>query len=167
MRGVMKPSVSPRLLLAAACLSLLSASSAAANYKNFKVAVYARAYEVQQMKDPAWLEARWATITSGLKVDRIYLETHRDGVIPDQETLDRVKQFFRSKGVETAGGIATVVNERNRFETFVYTNPEHRKKIQEIVEYTARNFDEVMIDDFFFTSSKTESDIHAKGLSCC
>ena len=90
--------------MAAACLSLLFASSPAAKHKNFKVAVYARAYEVQQMKDPAWLEARWATITSGLKVDTIYLETHRDGVIPDQETLDRVKLFFKSKGVETAGG---------------------------------------------------------------
>src|ERR1035437_10129350 len=74
-----------------------------------------------------------------------------------------VKQFFKSKGVATAAGIATVVNERNRFETFVYTNPEHRKKVQEIVEYTARNFDEIIIDDFFFTSSKSESDIQAKG----
>jgi hypothetical protein len=65
--------------------------------------------------------------------------------------------------VETAAGIATVVNERNRFETFVYSNPEHRKKLQEIVEFTARNFDEIIIDDFFFTSSKSDSDIAAKG----
>ncbi len=115
------------------------------------------------MKDPAWLESRWAAITKGLKVDKIYLETHRDGVIPDQATLDSAKQFFKSKGVETAGGIATVANERNLFETLVYTNPEQRKKLQQIVEYTARNFDEIIIDDFFFTSSKSESDIQAKG----
>jgi len=143
--------------------ALLAAAPWASAYDHFKVAVYSRAYEVQQMKDPAWLESRWATITAGLKVDKIYLETHRDGVIPDQETLDRVKAFFKSKGVIAAGGIATVVNERNRFETFVYTNPEHRKKIQQIVEYTAKNFDEIMVDDFFFTSSVTESDIAAKG----
>ena len=109
------------------CLLALASVAQAGNYHSFGVAVYARAYEVQQMKDPAWLESRWATITSGLKVDKIYLETHRDGVIPDQATLDGAKHFFKSKGVETAGGIATVVNERNRFETFVYTNPEHRK----------------------------------------
>jgi hypothetical protein len=145
------------------CALALTSVSQAGNYRNFGVAVYARAYEVVQMKDPAWLESRWAAITSGLKVDKIYLETHRDGVIPDQATLDRAKQFFKSKGVETAGGIATVVNERNRFETFVYTNPEHRKKLRDIVEYTARNFDEIIIDDFFFTSSKAESDIQAKG----
>jgi hypothetical protein len=152
-----------RRLLALASLFAFASAAEAANYQNFRVAVYARAYEVVQMKDPAWLEARWATITTGLKVDKIYLETHRDGVIPDQQTLDSAKRFFKSKGVETAGGIATVVNERNRFETFVYSNPEHRKKLQEIVEYTARNFDEIIIDDFFFTSSKTDSDIAAKG----
>ena len=31
------------------------------------------------------------------------------------------------------------------------------------MEYTARNFDEIIIDDFFFTSSKTDADIQAKG----
>jgi hypothetical protein len=144
-------------------LFALASVAGAANYQNFRVAVYARAYEVVQMKDPAWLEARWATITDGLKVDKIYLETHRDGVIPDQQTLDAAKRFFKSKGVETAGGIATVVNERNRFQTFVYSNPEDRKKLQDVVEYTAKNFDEIIIDDFFFTSSKSDSDIAAKG----
>jgi len=102
------------------CWFLCAVVANASGYKDFRVAVYARAYEVQQMKDPAWLESRWTTITNGLKVDKIYLETHRDGVIPDQQTLDAVKQFFKSKGVATAAGIATVVNERNRFETFVY-----------------------------------------------
>ena len=145
-------------------LPLLCAGAAsAAGYQNFRVAVYARACEVRQMKDPAWLESRWATITGGLKVDKIYLETHRDGVIPDQETLDAAKRFFQSKGVKTAGGIATVANERNRFETIVYTDPEQRRKLREVVEYTAKNFDEIIIDDFFFTSSKTESDIELKG----
>ena len=134
---------SSRLQAGIVCCFLCALAARASGYQNFGVAVYARAYEVEQMKDPAWLESRWATVTNGLRVDKIYLETHRDGVIPDQQTLDAVKRFFQSKGVRTAGGIATVVNERNRFETFVYTNPEHRKKIQEIVEYTARNFDEI------------------------
>jgi len=151
------------LLALCACLLPPAQAAEATSYRNFRVAIYARAYEVREMKDPAWLETRWAAISKGLKVDKIYLETHRDGVIPDQETLDRAKQFFKSKGVETAGGIATVINERNRFETFVYTNPEHRKKLQEIAEYTAKNFDEIIIDDFFFTSSKTDTDIEAKG----
>ena len=152
-----------KLVFLSICVLAQASAAEAGAYRNFRVAVYARAYEVQQMKDPAWLETRWAAITNGLKVDKIYLETHRDGVIPDQETLNRAKEFFKSKGVAAAGGIATVVNERNRFETFVYTNPEHRKKLRQIVEYAARNFDELIVDDFFFTSSKAGSDIQAKG----
>lgn len=132
-------------------------------YDNFKVAVYARSYEVQKMEDLDWLDSIWQIISKQVHVDKIYLETHRDLVMPDQETLDRVKRYFNKQGVETAGGITYTVNERNRFETFCYSNPEHRKKVQEIIEYTARNFDEVILDDFFFTNCKCEYCIKAKG----
>lgn len=132
-------------------------------YKNFKVSVYARAYEVKQMGDLAKLETTWNEITNQVHVDKIYLETHRDLVMPDQETLDKAKNFFKGKGVTTAGGITLTVNEGNRFETFCYSNPEHRKKIKEIVEFTAKNFDELILDDFFFTDCKCELCIKAKG----
>lgn len=65
--------------------------------------------------------------------------------------------------METAGGITLTIDEGNRFETFCYTNPEHRAKVREIVEYTARNFDELILDDFFFTSCKCDLCIAAKG----
>jgi hypothetical protein len=44
-----------------ACLSLIALGGFSAafgggqNYRNFDVALYARVYETQQMKDPAWL----------------------------------------------------------------------------------------------------------------
>ena len=138
-------------------------SQSPAGYKNFKVSVYARSYEVKQMSDLAKLETTWAEITNQVHVDKIYLETHRDLVMPDQETLDKAKNFFKGKGVQTAGGITLTVNEGNRFETFCYSNPEHRKKVKEIVEFTARNFDELILDDFFFTDCKCELCIKAKG----
>jgi hypothetical protein len=133
------------------------------NYKNFDVALYARVYETQQMKDPAWLESRWEAASKYMKIDKIYLETHRDLVVVDQATLDQAKKFFQSKGVKTSGGITVTVNERNQFETFCYSNPEHRKKLKEVVEFTARNFDELILDDFFFTSCKEDVEIKAKG----
>jgi len=133
------------------------------NYKNFDVAIYSRVYETQQMKDPAWLESRWEAASKYVKIDKVYLETHRDLVVVDQETLDRAKKFFASKGVRTSGGITATVNERNQFETFCYSNPEHRKKLREVVEFTARNFDELILDDFFFTSCKEDVEIQAKG----
>ena len=133
------------------------------NYKNFKVAVYSRAYETVKMGDNNWIEPIWEEVTRQLKVDKIYLETHRDLLIVDEPTLLKAKKFFESRGVKTAGGITLTVNESNNFETFCYTNPEHRKKVKEIVEFTAKHFEELILDDFFFTTCKCELCIHAKG----
>jgi hypothetical protein len=132
-------------------------------YENFKVAVYCRAYEVKEMSDPAWLEARWKELSSQVHVDKIYLETHRDLLIVDDTTLNAAKAFFKKRGIETAGGITYTIDERNRFETFSYADPQHRAKVQEIIEHTARHFDEIVLDDFFFTSAKSEHDLKAKG----
>jgi len=142
---------------------IIPAVKAGDNYKNFKVAVYSRAYETAKMGDNNWIEPIWNEVTRQVKVDKIYLETHRDLVIVDEPTLLKAKKFFESHGVKIAGGITLTVNESNNFETFCYTNPEHRKKVKEIVEYTARHFDELILDDFFFTTCKCELCIKAKG----
>ncbi len=150
------------------CISLLVVSVFTApaqnrGYNNFKVAVYARAYEVRLMDRTEWIEPIWNEISSQVHVDKIYLETHRDLIIVDEKTVETAKKFFNSRGIKTAGGITLTVNEMNRFETFCYTNPEHRKKVREIVEFTAKHFDEIILDDFFFTNCKCELCINAKG----
>ena len=88
------------------------------SYDNFKVSVYTRAQEVSKMNDPKWLDSTWQVISSQLDVDKIYLETHRDSAIVDAETLDRAIRFFRSKGLEVAGGITYTINEGNFFQTY-------------------------------------------------
>jgi len=132
-------------------------------YKNFTVSVYIRAQEVRQMKDLDWLAARWSVIEKQVRVGKVYLETLRDQIVPDEESITKAKQFFEKKGIKTAGGLGTVLSERSHFMTYCYTNPEHRQKLKEVVEYTARHFDEIILDDFFFTSCKCESCIKAKG----
>ena len=133
------------------------------NYKNFTVSVYIRAQEVRQMKDLDWLAARWSVLEKQVHVGKVYLETLRDQIVPDEEALTKAKQFFQSKGIKTAGGLATVRSERNHFQTYCYTTTEDRRKLKEVIEYTARHFDEIILDDFFFTSCKCESCIKAKG----
>ncbi|MBN2103655.1 hypothetical protein JW835_06405 [bacterium] len=132
-------------------------------YQNFHTAIYTRVYEVKKMADPEWLEKSFNRISQSIKVDKIYLETHRDMVMIEEEDLVRIKQFFEDKGIQTSGGITITVNESNRFQTYCYTNPEHRRKLKEVVEFTARHFDEIILDDFFFTSCKCPSCIQAKG----
>lgn len=115
------------------------------------------------MKDQAWLESTWKIISDQLDVDKIYLETHRDLLIVDDETLEKAKAFFQKQGLEVACGITYTINEANEFETFSYSDPSDRAKVRFIAEHTARHFDEFLLDDFFFTSSKKDVEIEAKG----
>jgi hypothetical protein len=157
-------SLSRRVILMVAAVAIVCGSSyAAGKYKNFKVSIYTPARVVQQMGDPAWLESHWKAISDQLKVDKIYLETHRDELIVDEKIILAAKKFFQDRGIETAGGITYTISERNRFQTFCYSNPDHRQWAREIAEYTARLFDEVILDDFFFTNCKCDLCIKAKG----
>jgi len=133
------------------------------NYKNFKVSVYTRAYEVKKMEDSRWLDSTWQVISSQMKIDKIYLETHRDLLIVDKKTLVSAKKFFESKGLEVAGGITYTIDEGDFFKTFCYTKQKDREKVQEIIELSASVFDEVILDDFFFTNCKCEECVKAKG----
>ena len=150
-------------LMLCAILVLAAAMPAAAKHKNFKVSVYVRAFEVEKMKDARWLDSTWTIISSQLDVDKIYLETHRDMHLVDDQTLEQAKAYFRKKGIEVAGGITDTISEPNDFETFSYSNPEDRAWVQKVAEHTAKHFDEFLLDDFFFTSSKKDVEIDAKG----
>src|SRR5262245_41325946 len=138
-------------------------SGAALGYENFRVAIYCRAQEVQKMADPAWLEQSWQAVSREVHIDKVYIETHRDRILIDDATLEAAKKFFASRGVQVSGGITFTVSEPNRFETFSYSDPEHRKTVQQIAEHTAKHFDEFILDDFFFTSTKSDFDVKAKG----
>ena len=79
------------------------------------------------MGDLDRLRARFAAMEKHVKVSKVYLETHRDKILVDSETLKKAKQFFEERGIRTAGGITLTVSERNRFQTFCYSDPDHRR----------------------------------------
>ncbi|MCU0519519.1 MAG: hypothetical protein MUF84_02345 [Anaerolineae bacterium] len=132
-------------------------------YEHFNVAIYARSYEVREMANPGWLEARFDVMQRHVRVRKVYLETHRDTVMADRATIEGARRFFADRGIATAGGITYTLNERNRFQTYCYTRPESRAKVREIAEFTASLFDEFILDDFFFTNCKCPACIDAKG----
>ena len=152
-----------RKILIPLLLLLLLPAAAQPKHKYFTVSVYVRAYEVEKMKDTQWLESTWKTISSQLDVDKIYLETHRDMLLIDDATLEKAKKFFQKQGLEVAGGITYTISEPNDFETFSYSDPKDREWVKKVAETTARHFDELLLDDFFFTSSKKDVEIAAKG----
>jgi hypothetical protein len=149
--------------IVAATIPTGTTARAGERYRSFDAAIYARAYEVREMSDPEWLRSRFDLMEKHVKVSKVYLETHRDRILVDDETLEKAKAFFAARGVVTSGGITLTIDERNRFETFCYSDPEQRQWVQKVVERTARHFDEIILDDFFFTSCKSEGEIRARG----
>jgi hypothetical protein len=131
--------------------------------QSFRVAVYIPVSVVEHMRDRAWLESSWKQISSGVKVDKVYIETYRSRTIADDDLIESVKKFFTDHGVMVAGGIAYSDGDSAQFRSFSYTNPEDRAYVKHVAELTARHFDEIMLDDFFFNNTKDSSDIAAKG----
>lgn len=153
-------------LWGAALAAVLLPSPAVAEtprYRNFELAIYCRVDDVRRMAEGDWLEKNFEALAKDLKIGKVYLETHRSMVMNDRETMLKAKRFFESRGIRTAGGITLVADEGFEFKQFSYTNPEHRKHVEEVVRFTASLFDELILDDFFFTTTKSESDIKAKG----
>jgi hypothetical protein len=131
------------------------------HYKNFRNATYAPA---QYLRDTAvgGIEADIGHVGRYLKLDKIYLETYRSDVLVPREKMAEVKALFEKYGYMTSGGITTTTT-GTLMGAFCYTDPEHLKRLGDVSAYTAEMFDEVMIDDFYFTNCRCENCIKAKG----
>jgi hypothetical protein len=81
----------------------------------------------------------------------------------NDSVMESVKRFFHDRGIETGGGITYTINESNEYETFCYSDPQHRRLVRGLAELIARHHNEFILDDFFFTSCKSDVEIDAKG----
>lgn len=136
-------------------------------FQNFKVAAYVHA-EFLHFAELSDIEKGIRYFAKYLPLDKVYLETHRGLYdIPD-EKMEAVKALFQANGIRTSGGITSTIkidqHEKNSiFDVFCYTDPVYREKYLEIVKKTAALFDEVILDDFFFTACRCDMCIEAKG----
>jgi len=140
-----------------------SVPAGAGQYSNFTAAVYIPVGVLLGFQNPEKLAQDWASIRTNLKVDKVYIEVQRDRTIASDELIDHVKTFFTNHGVAVAGGMALSDGGWGQFRSFCYTDPEDRAFIKRAIECAARHFDEVIQDDFFFVTTKFDSDIAAKG----
>lgn len=87
-------------------------------------------------------------------VTKVYLESFRDGYDAEAAVLGRARDRFRAEGFEVAGGITTtsVGKRSNRWNIIAcYTDIATQDRLAAIAEAAARLFDEIMVDDFWFT----------------
>ena len=160
-----------RFVAVAAALALLTGLAPAADrpapaghYQNFRVAIYVTVRSTKRLADPAFAEHDFDRAMRQTRFDKVYLEAYRDGVFATDAEIDAAKKFLESKGVIVSGGITLAKGgQGGQFGTFDYENPDDRAECQRAVETAARHFDEVILDDFFFYTSKSDADIAAKG----
>jgi hypothetical protein len=139
-------------------------ASTARKYKNFRVSIYVVVNSTNRLADPATRDQEFARVSSQLEFDKVYLEVYRNKLFARGEAIESVKQFFESRGIEVAGGITLAAGgQGGQFGTFDYEKPEDRAECKRAVELAASHFDEVILDDFFFYTSKSDADIAAKG----
>jgi hypothetical protein len=87
-------------------------------------------------------------------VTKVYLEEFRDGYTADRATLVKAREAFRSAGIEPSGCVTTtrVGKESTGWKVAsCYTDPQTQQKLKAVFESAAGLFDELMIDDFWFT----------------
>jgi hypothetical protein len=87
-------------------------------------------------------------------VTKVYIEEFRDGYTADRATLIEARDAFGAAGIETSGCITTtrVGKDSTGWKAVsCYTDPQTQQKLKSVFEYAAGLFDEIMIDDFWFT----------------
>ncbi len=133
------------------------------SYNNFKTAIYVTVRDMEKIAQNPDFEKEFAFIEKHIQLDKVYLEAYRGQHLVDKEKILKVKALFSKKGIQTSGGITTDVSSNWQFLSFCYTNRDHLERLQQIVQYTAELFDEIILDDFYFTNCKCESCIKTKG----
>ena len=154
------------VLLAVACPAG-PARAGDPQYKNFKVAVYARRGTIAQWGNPQTLAAAYDNMTRQVRFDKVYLEIVTGRQAIDDATIESIKKFFTDKGIEVAaaavlggsGGQAAGPSGGS----LSLAVPADRDVIKRAAELAARHFDEIILDDWYFTASKLPADIAAKG----
>jgi hypothetical protein len=87
-------------------------------------------------------------------VTKVYIEEFRGGYTADRATLITARDAFAAAGIETSGCITTTRVGKDSTgwkEIACYTDPQTQEKLKSVFEYAAGLFDEIMIDDFWFT----------------
>lgn len=87
-------------------------------------------------------------------VTKVYVESFRDGYQAESAALRNARERLAAAGLEVSGCVTTTgVGKRSTGWKVVscYTDRVTQEKIREIFEFAARHFDEIMIDDFWFT----------------
>lgn len=135
------------------------------SYKNFTTSIFCTAYDLEVLKRDNLFEELYNFFSKHIELDKVYLETYRGSSYLPKEDMLACKEFFVSKGIKVSGAITTTqkCDVIWDFRSFCYSDAEQIKQLSDIVAYTASIFDEIILDDFYFTNCKCDLCIETKG----
>jgi len=101
-----------------------------------------------------------------LGISKVYVEAFRDGYQPEAQTLETARDFFRRAGLRVSGCVTTtgIGKPSTGWGVAVcYTNRRNQQRLESVFRFAAGLFDEIIIDDFFFTDCQCSECAAAKG----
>ena len=99
-------------------------------------------------------------------ITKVYIESFRDGYQVEEGTLKSARDFFRQAGLKVSGCVTTtgIGKHSTGWDVAVcYTHRPNQERLAAVFRFTAALFDEIMIDDFFFTECECSECAAAKG----
>ncbi len=134
--------------------SFISFSGEKVNPEKFFYSLFFTAFDV---RDYGGKIEKFIKIFTPLNLKKVYLETYRDGFLVDKNLILDTKKILEKKGFKVSGAITTThLSDKNQFNEILspascYTDKIARKRLKEIFELTAAIFNEIIIDDWYFT----------------
>ena len=99
-------------------------------------------------------------------VTRAFIESYRDGYTAQKPALEHARSRFTEAGIAVSGCVTpTRIGKKSTGWNGIscFTDEPTQKLLQEIFEFTASIFDEIMIDDFWFTDCTCDQCRKARG----
>ena len=134
-----------------------------------QIQVYTTAHQVDQYLSSPESREKVLTRLSELGITKIYLETVRSGYKANPEVMLASRDFLRGKGIDVSSGIATLpgpdygIGSNSSQYAMNYEAPETRTALRETIEFYAKHFDEIIVDDFLMTDDASEKSVKARG----
>ena len=137
------------------------------DYENFDLVSYLTAYYSAEHTNEE-LEEDIDRFLAYSPLKKVYIENHRANVDIPVSRLKELKKIFEDRNIKTSGSIVTtcLVDGKKKpsiYDTFCYTDEAHKARLMGLIEDLASVFDEIILDDFFFTACRCEKCIEAKG----
>jgi hypothetical protein len=133
--------------------------------KNYFYSLFFTAFDV---RDYGASISKFLKIAAPLSVKKVYLESYRDGYTVDAAVLIAARDALLKEKYMVSGAVTPThfsTTEKNPYPTAsgCFTDREANRRMKKVFEMTASIFDEIIIDDWFFTVCECSACKKAKG----